>query len=222
MRVDLGALAHCCRACGLAPALPVGRKELLRGRQPSVLGGSLRVEVGSVLLRHLLVGNPGQPQPGQVGKIFAQRQLAVHVQVAHRNKAAVLVVDTLGALVEVLGIVPGPPVVQVAFRVKLAAFVVEAVRELVAHDPALGSIIHRVILRRIKVGRLQNACREVDAVHLRVVIGIHRRRRHLPLGAVHRLTDLCDVACGSELGRALSIAEVVIANNLQARIVPPL
>ena len=42
--------------------------------------------------------------------------------------------------------------------------------------------------------RLEDARREDHLVERRVVVGVHRRRRHLPLGAVDRLADLRELA----------------------------
>ena len=52
---------------------------------------------------------------------------------------------------------------------------------------------------RVEERRLQDAGGEVDVVHLRIVVGVDRGRRHVPLLAVHRLADLVQLAVELEL-----------------------
>ena len=106
------------------------------------------------------------------------------------------------ALFELLGVLGRPPVVQVALGVELAAFVVEAVRQLVADHHADAAEVDGVVSAVVEERRLQNAGREVDVVHLRVVVGVDRGRRHVPLAAVHRLADLVQLRGGTRTASA--------------------
>ena len=70
--------------------------------------------------------------------------------------------------------------------------------------------------------RLQNARREVDVVHLRIVVGVDRRWRHVPFQAVHRLADLVQLARELELVGAKTFPQRIVAADLDARIIAPL
>jgi hypothetical protein len=89
-----------------------------------------------------------------------------------------------------LAVLRGPPVLQVALGVVLAALVVEAVGELVADGGAGVAVVGRVVHLRVEERRLQDAGGEVDVVDLRVVVRVHRGRGHVPLAAVDGLADL--------------------------------
>src|SRR5207244_11939089 len=86
-----------------------------------------------------------------------------------------------------------PPVTQVTNGVELTALVVEPVRHLVTDDGAHTTVVHRVVGRRVEKGGLENARGKGDVVEGRVVRGVDRRRRHTPLGALHRLADALQV-----------------------------
>ncbi len=88
--------------------------------------------------------HPGQPQAAVVRGVLAQGELAVHVQIIHGYESVVLIHHAIGTLLESLGIVGGPPVLQIALRVELAALIVEAVRQLVAHDGADVAVVGRI------------------------------------------------------------------------------
>ena len=99
---------------------------------------------------------------------------------------------------------------QVALGVELAALVVEAVGQLVADGGAGIAVVGRVVQLRIVERRLQYAGREVDVVHLRVVVGVDRGRRHLPLAAIHRLADFGELAPVFEGVAARGVARIVV------------
>ena len=92
-----------------------------------------------------------------------------------------------------------PPVAQVALRVELAAFVVEAVGQFVSDGAAGVAVVGGVVRLGIEERRLQNAGGEVDVVHLRIVVGVDGGRSHAPLAAVHGLADLGQLAVEFEL-----------------------
>src|SRR6476620_8051155 len=102
----------------------------------------------------------------------------------------VLVVDTLGAFLEFLLVFGGPPVFQIAFGIKLAAFVVKGVSEFVANGAAsvavVGSVVHLCVVER----GLQDSGGKVNVVHLRIVVRVDGRRRDQPFAAVHGDADV--------------------------------
>ena len=73
----------------------------------------------------------------------------------------------------------------------------------------------------VEEGRLQNAGGEIDVVHLRIVIGVDRGRRHVPFLAVHGLADLVQLALELELVGAETVAHGVVALDHDAGIVAP-
>jgi hypothetical protein len=95
-------------------------------------------------------------------------------------------------------------------------------RQFVADHRAGRAEIRRPITAAIVEGRLQNAGREVDVVFRRLVIRVHRRRRHQPLRAVHAFADLVDGAAEIERVRALRVPERVSPDDLKLAVVAPL
>ena len=106
------------------------------------------------VLGALHVGHEGEQQAPVVGGVLAQGELAVDVDIVDRGKGAVLVDFAIGAGGEVLEVVGGSPVVEVALGVELAALVVESVGELVADDGADVAVVDGVILGAVVEGRL--------------------------------------------------------------------
>ena len=100
--------------------------------KPSTLASMSSV----VVLGALHVGHEGEQQAAVVGGVFAEGELAVDLDVVDGGEGAVFVDEAVGAGGEVLEVFGSPPVVEVALGVELAAFVVEAVGELVADDGA--------------------------------------------------------------------------------------
>src|SRR5579863_3265496 len=68
----------------------------------------------------ILPGHPREDGSAQVGRVLAQGQLAVDLHVVDYGVLRILVADTGGALDELLAILLGPPVAQVALAVELA------------------------------------------------------------------------------------------------------
>jgi len=117
------------------------------------------------------------------------------------------------ALFELFRVLGRPPVAQIPLRVELASLVVEPVRQLVPDDGPDRAEVHRVVELLVEERRLQDAGGEVDVVHERVVVRVHRRRRHLPLAAIHRLADPVQFAPELEGIRTLG----VVADLLEVR-----
>jgi hypothetical protein len=78
----------------------------------------------------------------------------------------------------------------------LASLIIEAMCHFMADDRPDSAVVHRVICVRVEEWRPQNAGRKDDLVHGRVVISIHSRRGHSPIGAIDRLADFLQVPIG--------------------------
>ena len=115
-----------------------------------------------------------------------------------------------------------PPVVKIAFVIELTALIVEAVRQFVAYGRAGVAEVGGFIHLRIEQRRLQHAGREINVVHLRVVISIDSGRRHHPLGAIYGLPDFVELAVRFEDDGALKAAIEIVAGNGDGTVVAPL
>src|SRR5437763_565815 len=89
-------------------------------------------------------------------------------------------------------------------------------------DGAGGAVIHDGLPLRVEVRRLQHRGRKVERIHRRKIHGVHRLRRHAPLGAIDRGAELGEIVVQLEQLGALRIAERVAADHFQPRIIPPL
>jgi len=83
-------------------------------------------------------------------------QFAVDVDVVDGGVAGVLVAHAVDAVVEVLRILLGPPVIEVTDAVELAAMIVESVSQFMADRSSGVAVVRRIIKPRIVVRRLQN------------------------------------------------------------------
>ena len=190
--------------------------------KPSITGAGLPAE-------RFLIGRVGDRHAAQVGEVLAERQPAVDVQIVEQLRRRRIASTSLSVLaVEAGAIVGRPPVAQVALGVGAASLIVEAVRDFVADHGADAAVVHRVVGREIEERRLQNAGGEDDLVHRRVVIGVDRRRRHVPFAAIDRLAELrpmlyrepnasarstfCDVRIGADFERRIIAPFVGIAD----------
>ena len=106
-------------------------------------------------------------------------------------------------------------------QVVFGALVVEAMGHLMTNHDADAAKVYRRVLRVVIERRLQNAGREVDVVLRRVVVGVHRWRRHSPFRRVNRLAELVQVAFALEVLGALHVVQQVIPFHDDAGVVPP-
>jgi len=132
-----------------------------------------------------------------------------------------LISYALRASLEIPRIALRPPVPQVPPAIVLAAFIIEAVRELVADGAAGVAIVGRSVHLGIVKRRQKNAGGKVDVIELRVVIGIDGRRRHVPLAAIHGPADFRGLAPRFKLHRASHIAEKIAALNGERGVIAP-
>src|SRR6202034_121158 len=109
-----------------APSLPIGDKELLLGSQVAVFRAAFLRQVYARLLSAIEICEKSQLQPAQVGDVFSQSELAVHMQIIDGDKSVVLLDHTIRALGKLLCVVCRPPVCEIAMPVELSSFVIEA------------------------------------------------------------------------------------------------
>ena len=106
--------------------------------------------------------------------------------------------------------------------IELAAFVVEAMREFVADGASGIAVVRRGIGFRIKQRRLQHAGGEIDVIHLRIVVGVHGRRSHVPLTVIHGLANLRQLPVEFEHPSPQHIAHLIDTNDFELAVVAPL
>src|SRR5437773_729354 len=169
----------------------------------------------------ILQGDVGKDLTAQVSNILSERELRVDVYLVHDDVLRILILNALGALLKFLRVFFGPPILKIALGVELAALIVKAVRQLVANGPARIAVIRSVVELGVIERRLQHAGREVDVIHLRVVVGVDRRWRHAPLSPIYGLTDFVYVAVRFKLSCVFYVAEKVIARDLDRAVIAP-
>ena len=79
-------------------------------------------------------------------------------------------------------------------------------------DPA---VVHSVVCVRVEERRPQNAGRKDDLVHGRLIIRVHSRRGHSPVGAIDWLADLLQVPIGRKFFGAKRVHNERAAVDLQ-------
>ena len=86
-----------------------------------------------------------------------------------------------------------------------------------------GAVVHRIVGIRVVERRLQNSRREADFVGRRVVVGVHRLRRHAPLVPVDRFAVLVEVVLrGPDAGVTQVLVVALRRIDRQRRVVLPL
>ena len=115
----------------------MAQEELLDGRVTILLA----FQVDAFPLRIFQERDVGQAQAAVVGRVLAQRQLAVYLYIVDRDKVAVLLYFAVGFLFEVFAIFRGPPVGQISIGIELAAFIVEAMSEFMSNDAANVAVV---------------------------------------------------------------------------------
>ncbi len=189
---------------------------------PVALVGGEAVAGGEGLAGCLfLPGDVGEEGAADVGYVFSAGEFGVDVDVVDDDVGRVLVADAVDAVFEVFGVGWGPPVLEVAGGVELAAFVVEGVGELVADGGAGVAVVGGVVELDVVEGRLEDAGGEVDVVHLWVEVGVDGGRRHAPLVAVDGLAEFAPAAGFFEVGSAGDVAVVVVGLDLERGVVAP-
>ena len=121
--------------------------------------------------------------------------------------------DASGAFLKLFGIGLRPPILQIPFGVELASLVVETVGEFMPDGRSRISVIGSIVQFGIEQRRLQHTGWEVDVIHLRIVVGIHCRWRHLPFPAIKRLPYFLQLPFGFEDRRSRCVPEEIAACN---------
>ena len=171
----------------------------------------------------------GNAQAALVGDVLAQAEGAV----GHNRRLAVLggqhldrvelLYEDVGLGLERSSVLLRPPVVHVAVLVEVAALVVEPVGHLVADHHADGTVVHGVVSLGVVERRLEDGCREADLVGRRVVVGVHRLGRHVPLVLIDRLAELRNIVGRIPEAGIHDVLEIALRGvDRQRRIVLPL
>src|SRR6201998_4746135 len=187
MRVTVGHQPSVFRTKGGAPYLRPAEKESLSGSE-SIQGWR---PLAFDLLFKSRIGNC---QPSQVRDAFAQDQFSVLVEARLDFVAIKLLLNAGRAFIEVLAVLLGPPIAEIALTVKLRTGVVEAMGDFMADRSSHAAVVDGVIRLRIKKRRLQNPGGKNNFVHRGPIISVHSWRRHSPFGAVPRFANFVQTA----------------------------
>src|ERR1700677_712080 len=206
MRIDRRAQTLGLVTRARTPTLPVSDKEtLLRSKSFDRLQ---RLAFGVVLPRHVR-----KNQSAEIGHVFAQGQLPVDLDIVKNYVLRILIRDATGSLLKCFGVFGSPPVPQIAVRVELAPFIVEAMRKLMSDGSAgIAEVGSRVGIR-IEQWRLQNPGGEIYIVHLRIVVRIYRGRSHEPFAEIHGLANLRQLTLKFEFAGVKHVAHFVVADD---------
>ncbi len=126
-RMRIGYGIHALVFVALAAARPLRHAD-----EETLIGCETIGRIQLLATRRISPRDIGQQGTAQVGHILAQRELRIDLDVVDHGVVRILIGNALRALLKLLGIVFGPPVLQVSLGVELAALVIEAMRELVA------------------------------------------------------------------------------------------
>jgi hypothetical protein len=136
--IDSGHHAGVFRTLSLAPDLAPAHEQTLLGRE--AVNRLLRRVTQNIQQSHI-----GNSQPTVVCSILAQRQLPANVNVIHRDETVILLDEACLQLVELFTVFGSPPITQVSLGIKLAAGIVESVRQFVADNRADGAEVYRIV-----------------------------------------------------------------------------
>src|SRR4030095_3542270 len=127
-----------------------------------------------------------------ISRVFSKCHQAVLLDASFWNFLGILIGDALPTRLVLLGVGRCPPIPQISLGIKLSPLTIEAMNGLVPDDGADRAVIHWVIFAGIEIRWMQNACREIDGIGWRILVGIDRGRSHRPLVAVDRSSNLGD------------------------------
>src|SRR5579864_4759273 len=123
VRVSLHLQSDLLRPCIPTPALRMSKEKLLDRRVAILL--LIQIDVLSLGIRQ--ERNESQPQAAIVGRILAQRQLAIDFDVIHRAEIAIFFYRAVRFFFKLLSVFRCPPVGKIAVPVKLSPLIVEPV-----------------------------------------------------------------------------------------------
>src|ERR1700733_3351732 len=156
MRVSLHHQTLRLRPNLVAAKLSPCNEELLLG------GKAIHICRTRLPLERLLICEECDLRSAQITNALPEHQLSVVMNIFLDEVMIELISDACGTQLEIFQVRFGPPVAQTAQKIKLCAFIVEAVRNLVADHHTDRAVIHRVDRIHIKCGRLQNSCWKFD------------------------------------------------------------
>src|SRR5208282_1345712 len=133
----------------------------------------------------------------------------------------IFVGDAISTLFVGFGIRWRPPVTKISLGVEFTAFIVKAVRDLVADYRADRAVVHRIFQIAVEKWWLQDPGRKVDGIQLLIVVGVDRGRRHAPLRAIDRLSNLSELAIKLERCGLVIIDQIAGARNLHRGVIAP-
>ena len=196
----------------------IGEEEALFGREAVHL-----VLVDLAFLDGVLHSEVADVEAAVVGDVLAEGECAVGVGfgIVEDLDGVECVDEYLSVLLEVGGILLGPPVVEVAVLVVVAALVVETVGEFVSDDHSDGAVVGGIVSVELEERRLEDSCGEADFVGGGVVVGVDGLRRHLPFVAIDGLVDFAHIVGHIELVAADDVGVVAVVLDFEAAIVAP-
>ena len=105
----------------------------------------------------------GQYESAEIRDIFPLGEFTVDHNIVHHGILGVLLDNAVRPAIEVFGVLFGPPVMQIAVGVELAAFIVESVRQFVPYGAAGIAVVGGIIHPGVKQGRLEHARGKVNS-----------------------------------------------------------
>src|SRR3989344_1263156 len=144
------------------------------------------------------------------------------MQIIKNEISVKLIHNHLSFGLKVCPVVACPPLIHIAPQIKLAAFIIKTMGNLVEDNSAHPSIVHSIIDRNVEKRRLHDGSRKDDLIFSEVGIGIHGLRRHVPLQPIDRLSVFRDVPTSFKLISPKDILKVGIPLNLEFRVMPTL
>src|SRR5438876_10327181 len=106
------------RTLVLAPDLAIAQEETLFGRVALDLLHCLWFAIDAVKQSH-----QRNSRAAVVGSVFAEGEFAIQLHIVYRGEVAVLIHDASGTLFKRFRVCGSPPIAQVAFGIKLSAFI---------------------------------------------------------------------------------------------------
>ena len=217
-----------------AERVAVGGDQVAHRRLAGVLAAALRIAEEEALVageagdhRRLAAAQRGAigvisgGEPGEVGQILAERELAVEREIREGAIGVVLADQGLARFAEMGEVLGRPPVPQPPFGVELGAEIVEAVADLVADHRADRAVIIGRVGVAVVERRLEDSGGEVHRILQRQEDGVDGLRAKPPFAAFDRPAQFGELVAIFILLRAPGIAEGVVGADLEARIIAP-
>src|ERR1700730_8844717 len=154
------------------------------------------------------IGGVGDRDAAKVTDALAQNKFSVLMQAGLDFVGVELFFDAGRALIEILAVLRGPPIAQVAFGVKLRTLIVKPMGNFMTDHGAHAAVVYSVVGLGIIKRRLQDDRGEDDFVNGGIVVSVDGGRRHAPLIAVDGLANFGKLAGILEGGGAPGVGQV--------------